>query len=77
MASKEQFDTAVQRLLGAEKYANLHRSGYNRPDFCREIAQDAFIGKLEASPTYDADIALIQQVATRLWVGDGVAGLSD
>lgn len=75
--TKEQFDSAVQRLLGPEKYANLLRSGYNRPDFCREIAQDAFIGQLLKAPTSDADMAVIQRVATRLWIGDGVAGLSD
>lgn len=75
--TKEQFDSAVQRLIGSEKYANLLRSGYNRPDFCREIAQDAFIGQLLKAPTSDADMAVIQRVATRLWIGDGVAGLSD
>lgn len=74
--TKAQFDSAVQRLIGPEKYANLFRSGYNRPDFCREIAQDAFIGQLLKSATSDADMALIQRVATRLWIGDGVAGLA-
>ncbi|WNZ87550.1 MULTISPECIES: hypothetical protein [Pseudomonas] len=75
--TKDQFDSAVERLLGAERYSNLLRSGYNRPDFCREIAQDAFIGQLLKVPTSNEDIAIIQRVATRLWIGDGVAGLAD
>ncbi|KIL03178.1 MULTISPECIES: hypothetical protein [Stutzerimonas] len=77
MATKSQFDEAAKRLLGEEKYSNLLRSGFARPDFCREIAQDAFIDGLHPSPSQDGDLVLIRQVATRLWKGDGVTGLDD
>ncbi len=77
MATKTQFDAAAQRLLGETKYDNLLRSGFTRPDFCREIAQDAFIHEVMDSPTQSDDIALIQNVAHRLWKGDGVTGLDD
>lgn len=77
MATKAQFDKAAQRLLGEEKYHNLFGSGYSRPDFCREIAQDEFIGVLFNSPTKQEDLELIRQVADRLWKGDGVTGLDD
>lgn len=77
MATKTQFDAAAQRLLGKTKYTNLLKSGFTRPDFCREIAQDAFIHEVMDSPTQSDDIALIQNVANRLWKGDGVTGLDD
>ncbi|WP_213664147.1 hypothetical protein [Stutzerimonas stutzeri] len=77
MATKTQFDEAAQRLLGEEKYSNLLLSGYSRPDFCREIAQDEFIGALLDSPGKRDDLELIRQVADRLWKGDGVTGLTD
>lgn len=77
MATKAQFDAAAQRLLGKTKYANLLKSGFTRPDFCREIAQDTFIHEVMDSPTQSDDIALIQNVAHRLWKGDGVTGLDD
>lgn len=77
MATKAQFDAAAQRLLGKTKYSNLLKSGFTRPDFCREIAQDAFIHEVMDSPTQSDDIALIQNVAHRLWKGDGVTGLDD
>jgi len=77
MATKEQFDSAAQRLIGAEVHAALLRSGLNDSDMCQIIARNAFIGKLEQVSGYDSDLALIKQVATRLWVGDGVTGLSD
>lgn len=77
MATKAQFDEAAQRLLGEEKYANLLKSGFSRPAFCREIAQEAFIHQLMDSSTQSDDISLIQNVAHRLWRGDGVTGLDD
>ncbi len=77
MATKTQFDEAARRLLGTVKYANLLNSGFTRPDFCREIAQDEFIGVLFNPDTKEADIQLIRQVANRLWKGDGVTGLDD
>lgn len=77
MATKAQFDAAAQRLLGKTKYTNLLNSGFSRPDFCREIAQDAFIHDLMDSPTRSDDIALVQNVAHRLWKGDGTTGLDD
>ena len=49
MASQMDFDQAAARLLGSEKYTNLRDSGFSRPDFCREISQDAFIGELMLS----------------------------
>ncbi|MGO4801206.1 hypothetical protein ACEN2T_18150 [Pseudomonas sp. W22_MBD1_FP4] len=77
MATKAQFDKAAQALLGEEKYKNLFGSGYSRPDFCREIAQDEFVGALFDSPNKPEDLELIRQVAGRLWKGDGVTGLTD
>jgi hypothetical protein len=77
MATNTHFDDAAKRLLGEEKFANLLRSGYSRPDFCREIAQDEFIGALESPATKTQDLELIRQVAMRLWKGDGITGLAD
>lgn len=75
MPTYTQFDEAAQRLLGEEKYAKLLRSGFSRPDFCREIAQEEFIDNLLNPPTKQADLDLIRRVAERLWKGDGVTGL--
>ncbi|MBK3468742.1 MULTISPECIES: hypothetical protein [unclassified Pseudomonas] len=77
MTTKAQFDEAAQRLLGKEKYSNLLKSGYSRPDFCREIAQDEFVDNLFSLPTKEADLARIRRVADRLWKGDGITGLED
>lgn len=77
MPTKAQFDKAAQRLLGEEKYHDLFGSGYSRPDFCREIAQDEFICTLIDSPSKQEDLDLVRQVAKRLWKGDGVTGLTD
>ncbi|KPG82225.1 hypothetical protein [Pseudomonas sp. RIT-PI-o] len=77
MATKAQFDAAAQRLLGEEKFSNLLGSGFSRPDFCREIAQDEFIDNLFSPSTKQADLDLIRRVANRLWKGDGVTGLDD
>lgn len=77
MATKAQFDAAAQRLLGEEKFSNLLGSGFSRPDFCREIAQDEFIDNLFSLSTKQADLDLIRRVANRLWKGDGVTGLDD
>lgn len=77
MANHDDFDQAVSRLLGDEKYVSLRDSGYTRPGFCREIAQDEFIGVLKDYPGRPVDLGLIKAVAKRLWVGDGVTGLSE
>lgn len=77
LTTKAQFDEAARRLLGEEKYANLLRSGFSRPDFCREIAQDEFVDNLFSPSTKNADLDLIRRVADRLWKGDGVTGLDD
>ncbi len=77
MATKVQFDEAAQRLLGEEKFSNLLGSGYSRPDFCREIAQDEVVDNLFSPSTKQADLDLIRRVANRLWKGDGVTGLDD
>jgi hypothetical protein len=77
VTTKAQFDEAAQRLLGEEKYSNLLKSGYSRPDFCREIAQDEFVDNLFSLPTKEADLARIRRVADRLWKGDGITGLED
>lgn len=61
MATKAQFDEAAQRLLGEEKFSNLLGSGFSRPDFCREIAQDEFIDNLFSPSTKQADLDLIHQ----------------
>lgn len=77
VSTKAQFDEAAQRLLGEEKYSNLLKSGYSRPNFCREIAQDAFVDNLCCSPTKRDDLDRVRRVADRLWKGDGVTGLGD
>lgn len=77
MATQDDFDQAAASPLGQEKYRNLRDSGYSRPDFCREIAQDEFIGVLMSYPGRPVDLGLIKAVAKRLWVGDGVTGLSE
>lgn len=77
MTTKARFDEAAQRLLGEEKFSNLLGSGFSRPDFCREIAQDEFIDNLFSPSTKQADLDLIRRVANRLWKGDGVTGLED
>lgn len=77
MTTKSEFDGAAERLLGHEKYKNLLDSGYIRPDFCREIAQDEFIGNLASQPDKPADLELVQSVAHRLWKGDGITGLEE
>lgn len=77
MVTKAQFDSAAQRLIGAEVHAALLRSGLNDSDMCQIIARNAFIGKLEGTSIYDSDLALVKQVATRLWTGDGTTGLTD
>ena len=61
---------------GNEKYINLRNSGYSRPAFCREIAQDGLIGELMRYAGSPVDLGLIQAVATRLWKDDGVTDLT-
>lgn len=75
MATKEQFDAAVQRQLGSAMYRALVASGYSRPDFCREIAQRAFTRSLHGVATRKEDLDLIRAVADRLWNGDGCTAL--
>lgn len=77
MDTKAQFDEAAQNLLGEVKYSNLIQSGYSRPDFCREIAQDDFIGTLMNPATKQENLELVRRVALRLWQGDGITGLVD
>lgn len=77
MTTKAHFDEAAERLLGEEKYSTLLKSGYSRPDLCREIAQDEFVDNLYNPSTKEADLAVIRRVADRLWKGDGVTGLED
>ncbi|MDC6536576.1 hypothetical protein LN429_15835 [Pseudomonas syringae] len=75
MATRAQFDEAAKRLLGEVKYSNLLNSGFTRPDFCREIAQDEFVANLLDTPTKQVDLETIRHVADRLWKGDGCTGL--
>ncbi|NMY91770.1 MULTISPECIES: hypothetical protein [Pseudomonas] len=77
MATQKHFDAAAERLLGKTAYQGLLASGYSRPDFCREIAQLAFIGHLPDSASTQDDLVLIRQVAERLWKGAGVTGLDE
>lgn len=74
-ATKADFDGAAQRLLGDKKYHDPANSGYTRPDFCREIAQDEFVDNLFSPATKEADLNVIRRVADRLWKGDGCTGL--
>ena len=77
MATQKHFDAAAERLLGKNSYQGLLASGYSRPDFCREVAQLAFIGHLPDSASTPDDLLLIRQVAGRLWKGAGVTGLDE
>lgn len=77
MATQQHFDAAAERLLGKMAYQGLLASGYSRPDFCREIAQLAFIGCLADSASKQDDLLLIRQVAGRLWKGAGDTGLDE
>jgi hypothetical protein len=77
MATQKHFDAAAERLLGKTAYLGLLASGYSRQDFCREIAQMAFIGHLPDSASKQDDLALIRQVAGRLWKGAGDTGLDE
>lgn len=77
MATQKHFDAAAERLLGKAAYQGLLTSGYSRPDFCREIAQLAFIGHPPESASKQDDLVLIRQVAERLWKGAGVTGLDE
>ncbi|AXA66810.1 hypothetical protein [Pseudomonas oryzihabitans] len=77
MATRKHFDAAAERLLGETAYQGLLATGYSRPNFCRKIAQMAFIGRLADSPSKLKDLVLIRQVAERLWKGAGVAGLEE
>lgn len=77
MATKAQFDLAAEKLLGTEKYSSLLKSGFSRPDFCREIAMDSFAGRLVEYPNMAHDIEIVRAVAKRLWDGDGCTGLED
>jgi hypothetical protein len=77
MATQKHFDAAAERLLGEQAYQALLTSGYSRPDFCREIAQLVFIGRLADSPSKQEDLMLIRQVAERLWKGAGFTGLDE
>jgi len=77
MATQKHFDVAAERPLGKTAYQGLLASGYSRPDFCREIAQLAFIGRLAGSASKQDDLVLIRQVAKRLWKGAGDTGLDE
>jgi hypothetical protein len=77
MATKTAFDDAAKRLLGEKKYLDLLNSGFTRPDFCREIAQDEFVDNLFSLATKTADLGIIRKVATQLWLGDGCTGLDE
>lgn len=60
MATQKHFDAAGERLLGKTTYQGLLAFGYSRPDFCREIAQLAFIGLLADSASKQDDLVLIR-----------------
>lgn len=73
--TKESFDRAVIALIGAEKHAQLVRSGYNRTDFCLEIARAALVDEMECAD--HLSMFIIKATAKQLWRGDGTLGLSD
>ncbi|MDG1580950.1 hypothetical protein [Pseudomonas sp. GOM6] len=75
-ATKAQFEDALRRVLGDEVYRKLAKSGFSTADFCREVAQKAFLGGIENQNAKQADLNLIRCVAHRLWNGDGTSGLS-
>lgn len=73
--TKAAFDSAVISLIGAEKHSQLVHSGYNRADFCLEIARTALVDELECSD--QLSMAIVKATAKRLWRGDGTLGLDD
>lgn len=75
-ATKVQFEAALRRVLGDEVYRKLAKSGFSTADFCREVAQKAFLGGIENQNAKQSDLNLIRCVAHRLWNGDGTSGLS-
>ena len=75
MATISDFNNAAKRLLGDKLFNDLEGCGYTPHDFCREIAQNSFIGTLADSDTKEADLELIKTVAKNLWIGDGITGL--
>lgn len=75
-ATKAQFADALRRVLGDEVYRKLAKSGFSTADFCREVAQKAFLGGIENQNAKQSDLNLIRCVAHRLWNGDGSSGLS-
>ena len=75
MATQKHFDAAAERLLGKNSYQGLLASGYSRPDFCREVAQLAFIGHLPDSASTQDDLVLTRQVPDRMRKGAGDPGL--
>lgn len=73
--TKDSFDSAVIALIGDEKHAQLVHSGYNRADFCLEVARAAFVGEMDGDN--GLSLAIVKTVATRLWRGDGTLGLGN
>ena len=72
MPKRSDFFSAVERVLGKEMYQQLQLCGYTPHDFCREVAQIAFIGGLKQEIPNDLDV--IRVVAKNLWSGDGTTG---
>lgn len=73
--TKTQFHAAVASLIGAELHASMKANGYNPHDFCREVAQRSFVGKLNTAD--EGALAIVHATASNLWHGDGCTGLAD
>lgn len=74
MYTKAQFHAAAATLIGADLHAAMAANGYNPHDFCREVAQRAFVGKLASTDVQALNI--VRATAENLWHGDGCTGLA-
>lgn len=68
------FDQACINLLGEQAHKNHSNSGWTPHQFCREIADLAFIDALKSDSKESLD--LVKWVAKNLWAGEGVTGLT-
>jgi hypothetical protein len=71
--SHDQFNSAIKTLLGEQAVANYVMSKWTPSQFCREVAELAFIGALNKLD-YEA-LEIIRWVAKNLWKGTGTTGL--
>lgn len=73
---REDFMAAAEGLLGTRKFSQMRAQDATADRICKEVAIDHFIGALASYPSADSDLRVIQDVATRLWAGDGITGFA-